>query len=294
MVERIPLSQAVIHNITQNSKITSEVVNVDNYGNGHSRSSPHSCGNTASGTPSGTYTSLRESVNPPLRDSGEQRCIAVPYSAQIISGIAQEAKVSPTTADLGETRAKDSRETSAWRDTAGNHPDCLLSNLGSPISHVEKRVQSKNIVSVSLPIACSPIPASEIQGDGINVRPTFPFSNRVEVLEGDTLESRHTVTRSVRLDTSTCLQPQRTSTSSYGSTSDWNQRNQSLDHSEHRNCTPSLSQDATPLTNAIITPLWQRDGPHTNHYRFLMFQNLLKPDSHELLFIVLYIIQTDT
>ena len=91
---------------------------------------------------SGSHVSLRESVNPPLRESGEQRIMSVPLSNQILQHSTQDVRVSFLHLGEAKTRAV------CYADTS--HP--------SGNTNVSRGRKEPNDVSSSMPSSKSPPP----------------------------------------------------------------------------------------------------------------------------------------
>jgi len=94
---------------------------------------------------SGSHVSLRESVNPPLRESGEQRIMSVPLSNQILQNSTQDVRVSYL--HLGEVKTR-----AYYTDT---HP--------SGNTNVSRGRNEPNEVSTGMPSSKSPPPVGRFQ-----------------------------------------------------------------------------------------------------------------------------------
>jgi hypothetical protein len=95
---------------------------------------------------SGSHVSLRESVNPPLRESGEQRIMSVPLSNQILQSSTQDVRVSYL--HLGEAKTR-----AYYTDTS--HP--------SGNTNVSRGRNEPNDVSTGMPSSKSPPPVGRCQ-----------------------------------------------------------------------------------------------------------------------------------
>jgi len=153
VVERISLSQAAMNDFNQKSSASAV------FENGAGAMGPLS-GGSLSGTPSnsypsgpssGSHTSLRESVNPPLRESGEQRIVSVPLSNQILQNSTHDAS-RLSYVSLREAKGR------SYSTDARSSADASAGGASSYISLVSRNEPSH--VSSGIPASKSPPPMS--------------------------------------------------------------------------------------------------------------------------------------